>query len=173
MPAICYKLLRYTPSDIGAGGVATYGFEHATDGRQGTCLRFEVDLRIVAEVLDKDQRVEATIRFDGCTADSPVHALDRLSGWLDRAAEAVLMMTSPSSYDADTFEPPKIVTDAGVLPVGGRLRLELAKPPGCGWPSRDDAPPCVNGGRHTCVVPAGPDHGDHRCACGATWSRFP
>lgn len=192
MPAISYRLLSYKPSDYGQGGVATYAFEHSTDGRAGTTLRFEVDLRILPEAAESEQRVEATLRFDGCTADSPVSSFDRLQGWLARAAEAVLMATSPENFDADYFEPPK-VNDAGTLPVGGRIRLETISD------SRNEPKPpltreeileatrnaracketheggCTHAGlsfpAHLCNQADGDLHGPaHKCACGRTWS---
>jgi hypothetical protein len=124
MPAITCKLLSYKSSDINRGGLATYAFEHSTDGRAGTTLRFEVDLRILPEAVEASSRVEAVIRFDGCTADSPDHAFDRLRNWLARAAEAVSMTAASSAYDVHEFGAPGMAVDVGRLPIGGRIRIE-------------------------------------------------
>jgi len=173
MSAIGFKLVRYVASDIGQGGLATYVFEHSTDGRKGTTLKFEVDLRICAEVAEqsKDQKVEAQIRFDGCYADSPAHALDRLGGWLQRAAEAVAASTSPALLSPE-YEV-KTIADAGTLPVGSRFRIEEPPEdlPVCGWSPMLEPSECGRGGGpHRCTNLAGNNHGEkHNCGCGFTW----
>ena len=126
MPALSYRLASYRPAEGGLdGGVAVYDFEHQTDGREGTCLAFEVRLKLVPTCTNKESRVEATIEFTGCKADTPAHALERLAGWLGRAAEAVVVLTSVSPLtETRPSVGVDVTVDAGALPLGTRLRLE-------------------------------------------------